>query len=98
MPSIRGWEHGFNLTADAQAWDYGLRALVAPYLEAIATGGASSSLAAPFKQLLTSGEYLRDMSREEMVKIVLKEFLKQRLGRQTLIQVAQAGTPGAAHP
>lgn len=27
MPSIRGWEHGFNLTADAQAWDYGLRAL-----------------------------------------------------------------------
>jgi hypothetical protein len=38
------------------------------------------------------------MSREEMVKIVLKEFLKQRLGRQTLIQVAQVGTPGAAHP
>jgi hypothetical protein len=24
---IRGWEHGFNLTPDAQAWDYALRAL-----------------------------------------------------------------------
>ena len=27
VPLIRGWEHGFNLTPDAQAWDYGLRAL-----------------------------------------------------------------------
>lgn len=27
IPAIRGWEHGFGLTADAQAWDYGLRAL-----------------------------------------------------------------------
>ncbi len=24
---IRGWEHGFNVTGDAQAWDYGLRAM-----------------------------------------------------------------------
>ena len=23
---IRGWEHGWNLVADAQAWDYGLHA------------------------------------------------------------------------
>lgn len=75
-----------------------LRAQVAPYLDAIAAGESSSSLAGPFKKLLTSGEYLRDMSREEMVKIVLKEFLKQRLGRQTLIQVARAGAPGTAHP
>jgi hypothetical protein len=27
IPLIRGWEHGFNLTSDAQAWDYALRAL-----------------------------------------------------------------------
>ena len=27
IAQIRGWEHGFNLTADAQAWDYGLRAV-----------------------------------------------------------------------
>jgi hypothetical protein len=24
---IRGWEHGYNVTGDAQAWNYGLRAL-----------------------------------------------------------------------
>jgi hypothetical protein len=29
IPLIRGWEHGPNLTADAEAWDYGLRALFA---------------------------------------------------------------------
>ena len=27
VAQIRGWEHGFNLTPDAQAWDYGLRAV-----------------------------------------------------------------------
>jgi hypothetical protein len=27
IPQIRGWEHGTNLTPDALAWDYGLRAL-----------------------------------------------------------------------
>ena len=26
IPLIRTWEHGFNMTPDAQAWDYGLRA------------------------------------------------------------------------
>lgn len=26
IPQIRGWEHGPNLTRDADAWDYGLRA------------------------------------------------------------------------
>jgi hypothetical protein len=26
IPTIRGWEHGFNITSDVQAWDYGLRA------------------------------------------------------------------------
>ena len=27
IPAIRGWEHGANITADAQAADYALRAL-----------------------------------------------------------------------
>jgi len=29
IPLIRTWEHGFNVTPDAQAWDYGLRATFA---------------------------------------------------------------------
>lgn len=75
-----------------------LRAMVAPYLEAIARGEGCSSLTGPFRKLLASGDYLRNMGREEMVKVVLKEFLKQRLGRQSLIQVARAGTPWTPQP
>jgi hypothetical protein len=26
IPEIRSWQHGFNLTADADAWDYALQA------------------------------------------------------------------------
>ena len=84
-----------NLLADSVD---SLRAMVAPYLEAIARGEGCSSLTGPFRKLLASGDYLRGMSREEMVKVVLKEFLKQRLGRQNLIQVAQAGKPRTAYP
>ncbi len=29
ISAIKSWEHGFNLTADADAWDYGLRAVFA---------------------------------------------------------------------
>jgi hypothetical protein len=27
IPAIKSWQHGFNVTADADAWDYGLRAV-----------------------------------------------------------------------
>jgi hypothetical protein len=75
-----------------------LRSMVAPYLEAISRSGEYSSLAGPFKDLLVSGEYLQSMDRPEMVKIVLKEFLKQRLGRESLIQVARVGTQVTSQP
>ena len=75
-----------------------LRAMVAPYLEAIVSSGKAAELSRSFRKLLDSGEYLRNMSREEMVKIVLKEFLKERLGRQNLIRFAQAGKSWTAFP
>jgi hypothetical protein len=75
-----------------------LRRMVAPYLEAISNSQEFSSLGGPFKDLLASGEYLQNMDRTEMVKIVLKEFLKQRLGRESLIQVARVGTQVTAQP
>lgn len=64
-----------------------LRQMVAPYLEALGESGALSS---PFKKLLASGEYLQNMSRQEMVKILLKEYLKEQLGRDSVIRVAKA--------
>jgi len=66
-----------------------LRRMVSPYLAAIAQSGDSEVSSAPFKDLLASGEYLQKMSQQEMVKVVLKEFLKQRLGRENLIKVAE---------
>jgi hypothetical protein len=68
-----------------------LRQMVAPYLDALVRSDDSKVLASPFKKLLASGQYLQSMSHEEMVKILLKEFLKQRLGRKNLIEVAQTG-------
>lgn len=65
-----------------------LRQMVAPYLAAI---GDSGTLSSPFNKLLASGEYLENMSQQEMVKVLLKEYLKERLGRDSLIRVAQAG-------
>lgn len=72
-----------------------LRQMVAPYLAAIEDSGTLSS---PFKKMLASGQYLQNMSRQELVKVVLKEFLKQRLGRESLIQVAMDGRRWAPQP
>lgn len=84
-----------DLKADSEET---LRGMVAPYLEAIVSSGDSGASSAPFKDLLASGDYLRGMTRQEMVKVVIKEYLKQRLGRESMIQVAQAGTQWTAQP
>jgi hypothetical protein len=75
-----------------------LRQKVAPYLDALVSSGESGSLSSSFKKMLASGEYLRNMSQDELVKVLLKEFLKQRLGRTSLIQVSLDGPRLAAQP
>jgi hypothetical protein len=72
-----------------------LRQMVAPYLTAI---GDSGTLSSPFNKLLASGEYLENMSQQEMVKVLLKEYLKERLGRDSLIRVAQVGQHWTPQP
>ena len=72
-----------------------LRQMVAPYLAAIEGSGTLSS---SFKKLLASGQYLQNMNQQELVKVLLKEYLKQRLGRDSLIQVALAGQHWTPHP
>jgi len=72
-----------------------LRQMVAPYLAAIEDSG---TLSTSFKELLASGRYLQNMSQQELVKVLLKEFLKQRLGRDSLIQVALAGQHRTPQP
>ena len=69
--------------------------MVAPYLAAIESSGTLSS---SFKNLLASGQYLQNMNQQELVKVLLKEYLKQRLGRDSLIQVALAGQHWTPQP
>lgn len=66
-----------------------LRTNVASYLEAMRESGDSAVTSAPFKNLLASGEYLRGMSTQEMVKVLLHEFMKKQLGRDAVVQVAK---------
>ncbi|GAB1410393.1 hypothetical protein MASR1M90_15470 [Desulfovibrionales bacterium] len=66
-----------------------LREDVTPYLEAMRASGDAAVNSAPFKTLLASGEYLRTMSKQEMVKVLVHEFMKKHLGRDAVLQVAK---------
>lgn len=75
-----------------------LRQMVAPYVEAIGQSGDPAVKTSPFKNLLASGEYLRTMSQTEMIKVLLQEYIKKRVGRESLIHVAQLAATGQAAP
>ncbi len=62
--------------------------LVAPYLKALKGSGASGLQSDPFKSLLYSGEYLQQMSHEEMVKILLLEYIKGCIGKDSFARLA----------
>ncbi len=53
-----------------------LRQMVSPYLQGLISSGASGVRSNPFKSLLASGEYLQQMNHEEMVKVLLLEYVK----------------------
>lgn len=57
-----------------------LREMVAPHLEALSRSGDSAVQSSPFKKLLQSGEYLENMSKAEMVNVLMVQHLKERLG------------------
>jgi len=63
-----------------------LRLLVSPYLQALTSSESSSPVANPFKNLLTSGEYLKKMSRGELVKVLMLEYIKECIGRESLVR------------
>ena len=71
-----------------QSSEQGLRKRVSVYLQALKNSGDSELLSNPFKNLLTSGEYLQQMSHEELVKVVLMEYIKKCIGKESLINVA----------
>lgn len=77
-----------------------LREMVSPYVTAISQSGEGAVKSDPFKALLDSGEYLRAMSRQEMVKVLLQEYLKSCIGKATMVRVSavDAGLTVSALP
>ena len=73
-----------------QSSEQDLRQMVSPYLQALKDSGASEVNANPFKSLLASGEYLEQMSREELVKVLLLEYVKESIGKEPLIRLASS--------
>jgi hypothetical protein len=68
--------------------DQDLRQMVSPYLQALIRSEASELRSNPFKSQLNSGEYLQQMSHEEMVKVLLLEYVKGYIGKEPLIRFA----------
>lgn len=74
-----------------------LREMIAPYVQALQSDDQAVT-AAPFKNLLASGDYLRGMTQSEMVKVLLQEFVKKHVGRESVLYVAQTSVPGPTTP
>lgn len=65
-----------------------LRKMVSQYLQALNDSGASELRSNPFKKLISSGKYLEQMNKEELVKVVLLEYVKENIGKKSLISLA----------
>ena len=60
-----------------------LRQLVAPYLESIGSAKDARSCPSHFISSITSGEYLEKMESEELIRILLLEYIKTHIGDPT---------------
>ncbi len=72
--------------------EQGLQQMVSPYLQALEDSKSAELSSNPFKKLLASGEYLEQMSREEMVKVLMLEYVKGCIGKEALLQLASQST------
>jgi len=59
-----------------------LQETISPYLQNLVNSGTSDECSGPFNSLLSSGEYLQEMSHAEMVKILMLEYLKESIPEQ----------------
>jgi hypothetical protein len=71
-----------------QTSEAGLQQMVSPYLESLTSDSASGLDSSFFKRLLSSGKYLQQMSHEELVKVLLLEYVKGNIGKKTMVHLA----------
>ena len=62
-----------------------LRQRVSPYFAALSESEDINSCPSSFRKMVSSGEYLESIERDEMVRILLLEYVKTKLGRDTLL-------------
>lgn len=65
-----------------------LRQSASVYLQALVDEGSKGVLSNPFKKLLSSGQYLEEMSRGEMVKVLLLDYIKKNIGKESLVSLS----------
>lgn len=75
-----------------------LREKVAPYFAALDQSGDPATRTSPFKKMLASGEYLDNMTQAELVKVLVQEYVKKHVGRESFLQVAQIAGTSPAQP
>ncbi len=66
----------------------GLRQMATPYFKALMHSDAAAVQANPFKSLLSSGTYLQQMSHEDLVQVLLLEYVKVWIGKKPLVRLA----------
>ena len=70
-----------------QSDDRQLRDQVLPYLAGLGGMDPSELCSNLFRKQLSSGEYLEQMDRDEMIRILMLEFLKDSLGKEVVAAV-----------
>lgn len=72
-----------------------LRQLVSPYFAALSESEDIKSCPSSFRKMVSSGEYLANIERDEMVRILLLEYVKMKLGRAPLLSTSADSTEDA---
>ncbi|MFT5698563.1 MAG: hypothetical protein ACI8ZB_001418 [Desulforhopalus sp.] len=70
-----------------------LRNIVSVYLQSLVDADSAAVRSNPFKKLLASGKYLKKMSRDEMVKVLILEYIKESIGKKSPVKLASAEKP-----
>jgi hypothetical protein len=71
-----------------QSSEHNLRRMVSPYLQELNDSRVSETCSRVFKKMVSSGEYLQQMSHEELVRVLLLEYIKSYIGKEPYVRVA----------
>ena len=71
-----------------QSSEHRLRQEVPSYLQKLNDSRVSETCSTVFKKMVSSGEYLQQMSRDELVRVILLEYIKSYVGKKPYIRVA----------